>query len=220
MGTNVHESKSELFVFIRVHSWINLFMVPKEFFRDLPTLRTSRLILRKLSLNDARDMFAYASNPLMTRFTTWDAHESIGVSRAFLAQAVNKYQNGQAMDWAIVDAATNQMIGTCGIVNFSEEHQRGDLGYGIAAPYWGKGYMTEAARTAIDCAFRMLPISRLQACCNVHNVGSSRVMEKLGMTYEGTFRQFFQRHSEAHDVKWYSLLRREWDALSAGSRII
>jgi RimJ/RimL family protein N-acetyltransferase len=104
----------------------------KDFFGDLPTLRTKRLVLRKLSLDDARDMFAYASNPQMTRFTTWDAHRSIDDSRAFLAQALNKYENGQAMDWGIVDAATNQVIGTCGLTNFSEQHQRGDLGYGIA----------------------------------------------------------------------------------------
>jgi ribosomal-protein-alanine N-acetyltransferase len=192
----------------------------KDFFHDLPTMRTSRLILRKLSLHDADDMFAYASNVQMTRFTTWDAHESIAVSRAFLAQAVNKYENGQAMDWGIVDAATNQLIGTCGLTNFSEPHQRGDLGYGIAVPYWGKGYMTEAARAAIDATFRMLPMNRLQSCCNVNNVGSSRVMEKLGMTCEGTFRQYFRRRNETHDVKWYSLLRSEWEAQSASSRIM
>src|SRR5688572_16707527 len=133
-------------------------MLAREFFRDLPTLRTSRLILRKLSLDDAQDLFAYASNPQMTRFTTWDAHRSIDDSRAFLAQAINKYDNGQAMDWAIVDAVAGPMIGTCGLTNYSEQHQRGDLGYGIAAPYWNKGYMTEAARAAIDCAFRMLPM--------------------------------------------------------------
>ena len=192
----------------------------KDFFGDLPTLRTKRLVLRKLSLDDARDMFAYASNPQMTRFTTWDAHRSIDDSRAFLAQALNKYENGQAMDWGIVDAATNQVIGTCGLTNFSEQHQRGDLGYGIAVPYWGKGYMTEAARAAIDCAFRMLPMNRLQSCCNVHNIGSARVMEKLGMIHEGTFRQFFRFRDQPHDVKWYSLLRNEWDARQRDARIM
>jgi [ribosomal protein S5]-alanine N-acetyltransferase len=195
-------------------------MLAKDFFRDLPTMRTARLILRKVTLEDAGDMFAYASNPQMTRFTTWDAHKSIDDSRAFLTQAIGKYERGEAMDWAIVDASNNQMIGTCGITNFSEQHQRGDLGYGIAVPYWGKGYMTEAARAAIDTAFRMLPINRLQACCNLHNVGSARVMEKLGMAYEGTFRQFFQRNGTPYDVKWYSLLRAEWDAQTAAARIM
>lgn len=195
-------------------------MLPKEFFRDLPTIRTSRLILRKLTLDDARDMFAYASNPQMTWFTTWDTHKSIDDSRAFLLQAVGKYERGEPMDYGVVDAANDQLIGTCGIVNFSEQHQRGDLGYGIAVPYWCKGYMTEAARATVDMAFRMLPINRLQSCCNVNNVGSYRVMEKLGMTHEGTFRQFVRFRGESHDVRWYSLLRSDWDAQSAATRII
>ncbi|MBC8109018.1 MAG: GNAT family N-acetyltransferase [Anaerolineae bacterium] len=195
-------------------------MFPKEFFRDLPTLRTSRLILRKLTLDDARDMFAYASNPLMTRFTTWEAHKSIDDSRAFLTQAVGKYERGEAMDYGVVAAANNQLIGTCGIVNYSEPHQRGDLGYGIAVPYWSKGHMTEAARAAVDMAFRMLPMNRLQSCCNVNNVGSARVMEKLGMTFEGTFRQYFKFRGESHDVRWYSLLRSEWEAQTAAGRIM
>ncbi|CAN5444563.1 GNAT family protein [soil metagenome] len=195
-------------------------MLTKDFFRDLPTLRTARLILRKLTVDDARDMFAYASNPQMTRFTTWDAHRSIDDSRAFLTQAAGKYERGDAMDWGVVDASSNHLVGTCGIVNFSEQHQRGDLGYGIAVPFWNQGYMTEAARAAVDAAFRMLPLNRLQSCCNVHNVGSSCVMEKLGMTFEGTFRKFFQRNGSTHDVKWYSLLRSEWDAQTAAARIM
>ena len=195
-------------------------MLPKDFFRDLPTLHTSRLILRPLAADDAPDMFAYASNPQMTRFTTWDAHQSIDDSRAFLAQAINKYQNGLAMDWGIVDGATDQLIGTCGLTSYSEQHHRGDLGYGIAVPYWNKGYMTEAARAAIDCAFRMLPIMRLQSCCHVQNIGSSRVMGKLGMSHEGTFRQYFRFRDVPHDVKWFSLLREEWEAQAASSRIM
>ena len=195
-------------------------MLPKDFYGDLPTVRTSRLILRKLSLNDARDMFVYASNPQMTRFTTWEAHEAIDDSRAFLAQAIGKYEHGDAMDWGIVDASTNQLIGTCGLTNFCEQHQRGDLGYGIAVPYWCKGYMTEAARAAIDTAFRMLPLNRLQSCCNINNVGSARVMDKLGMTFEGMFREFFRFRDTSHDVKWYSLLRDEWEAQTAPARIM
>jgi ribosomal-protein-alanine N-acetyltransferase len=80
--------------------------------------------------------------------------------------------------------------------------------------------MTEAARAVIDCAFRVLPMSRLQSCCHVENAGSSRVMEKLGMSYEGTFRQYFRFRDVPHDVKWYSLLRSEWEAQTAASRIM
>src|SRR3954447_11839091 len=89
-------------------------MLPRDFFRDLPTIRTPRLILRKLSLDDAVDMFAYARDPAMTRYTTWSAHQSIGDSRAFLAEVVNKYEHGEPADFGMVLASTGRLIGTCG----------------------------------------------------------------------------------------------------------
>lgn len=195
-------------------------MSPRAFFGDLPTLRTERLILRKLSLDDAADMFAYAREPVMTRYTTWAAHRSIDDSRGFLAEVVNKYANGQPADFGIVLQSSGRLIGTCGIVVFNETHERGDLGYALSHEHWGRGYMTEAARAVIDAAFRSLPLMRVQSCCHVQNVGSYRVMEKLGMRFEGTFRRYFKIGGHYHDVRFYSLLRDEWDTQQAASRII
>src|SRR6476620_4041397 len=165
-------------------------MKASDFFSDLPTLRTTRLILRRLALDDAPDMFAYARDPAMTRHTTWAAHQTIDDSRGFLTEVMNKYEHGQPADFGIVLQSTGRLIGTCGIVKFDETHERGDLGYAIGAEHWGRGYMTEAAGAVIDAAFRALPMTRLQACCHVENVGSYRVMEKLGMSFEGIFRRY------------------------------
>ena len=190
-------------------------MTPAEYFRQLPMIRTSRLILRKLTMDDAADVFAYASNPIVTRFTTWDTHRSVEDSRAFISFALQRYEAGHAVGYGIVDAATNHVIGTCGIAGWSDQHERGDLAYAIAAPYWNKGYMTEAARAAVDHAFAALPMNRLQSCCHVDNIGSARVMEKLGMTFEGVLRQYFKIRNGYHDLRYYSLLRSEWERSQA-----
>lgn len=195
-------------------------MSPREFFGDLPTIRTQRLILRKLIPDDAADLFAYARDPEMTRYTTWAAHQSIDDSRAFLAETVNNYTNGQPADFGIALQSSGRLIGTCGVVKLDDAHERGDLGYAIAREYWGRGYMTEAAQAVVDAAFRSLPMMRLQSCCHVENVGSYRVMEKLGMTFEGTFRRYFKIAGRYHDVRFYSLLRDEWDTRRASARII
>ena len=63
-------------------------------------------------------------------------------------------------------------------------------------------------------------MNRLQGCCHIDNVGSARVMEKLGMTFEGIFRQYFKIRGGYHDLRYYSLLRSEWDAQTAAARII
>jgi ribosomal-protein-alanine N-acetyltransferase len=196
-------------------------MSPRDFFSDLPVIRTPRLILRKLSLEDAADMFAYARDPAMTRYTPWAAHQCIDDSRGFLTEVMNKYEHGQPADFGIVLQSTGRLIGTCGIVNFNDTHERGELGYAIGADHWGRGYMTEAAAAVVDAAFRALRMTRLQSCCNVENVGSYRVMEKLGMTFDGIFRRYFKIAGQYHDVRFYSLLRDEHDARQASSsRII
>lgn len=195
-------------------------MTPRDFFRDLPTIRTPRLILRKLSLEDSADLFAYARDSTMTRYTTWAAHQNVDDARAFLTEVLNKYDHGQPADFGIVLQSTGRLIGTCGIVNFNDAHERGELGYALGAEYWGRGYMTEAADAVVDAAFRSLPMARLQSCCHVENVGSYRVMEKLGMSFEGILRRYIKAGGRHHDVRFYSLLREEWDAHQASSRII
>ena len=81
----------------------------------------------------------------MTRFTSWPAHKSIDDSRTFLAYAISRYTNGEPMGYAVVETATNHLIGTCGVENFAERHKRAEIAYAIASSHWDKGFATEAA---------------------------------------------------------------------------
>jgi ribosomal-protein-alanine N-acetyltransferase len=195
-------------------------MTARDYFKELPTLRTKRLILRKLTMDDAKGLFAYASDSTMTRYTSWSPHTSIDESRGFLAHAVNAYENGQPIGHGVVEAASGRLIGTCGISMWNEQHERGEVAWAIAASHWNQGYATEAARAVADDAFRMLPMNRLQSCCHVDNRASSRVMEKIGMTFEGVLRGYFKRTNRYDDVRYYSLLRDEWEQQTAHTRII
>lgn len=70
----------------------------RQTFKNLPALETDRLILRKMSPGDAEDVFAYASDPEVSRYALWDTHRSIEDSRAFLELAVRKYEGGDEPD--------------------------------------------------------------------------------------------------------------------------
>jgi len=85
-----------------------------------------------------------------------------------------------------------------------------EVGYGLARPYWGKGYMTEVLRTVIDWAFTQPDIFRVQAFCDVDNLGSARVMEKAGMVCEGTLRRYVLHPNisdEPRDVYLYAIVK-------------
>ena len=109
---------------------------------DLPdqflTLQTPRLILRKLAITDAEDIFAYASDPQVTTYTAWETHRSINETYEYLNNFVfQMYRSGKGMNWGIVMKENGKLIGTCSL-HTTSVHQRAELGYVLSRNYWGK----------------------------------------------------------------------------------
>lgn len=176
---------------------------------EIPELETSRLRLRRLTLDDADAMHAYASDPKVAALTTWDAHGSIDETRAFLRSAQQMYGLAVGGPWGIVVRDEGRLIGTIGLQH-TPYARRADLGYAIARDQWGRGITVEAACAVLDWAFVATDLNRIQAWCAVENRASERVMQKLGMTHEGTLRQYVWLKGRAWDVQLYRMLREGW----------
>ncbi|NUN63274.1 GNAT family N-acetyltransferase [Pseudanabaena biceps] len=177
---------------------------------DLPeqflTLQTPRLILRKLTIADAEDIFAYASDPQVTAYTLWEAHRSIDDTYDYLNNIVFElYRSGQGMDWGIISKKSNKLIGTCGLYT-KPVHRRAELGYALSRDYWGQGLMTEAAKAAIAFGFHVMHLQRIQGYCAVENISSARVLEKSGLEFEGILRNYVFTKESAWDVKMYAII--------------
>jgi ribosomal-protein-alanine N-acetyltransferase len=188
----------------------------EDVFGDLQSLETERLLLRKLSLEDAGDLFAYASDPEVARYTTWEAHKTIDDSRTVLSQWVDLYATGQVAPWGVVHKGDAKLIGTCGFVSWAPRHARAEVAYALSRPYWGKGYTTEAVRAVIAFGFNTKGLNRIEARCDIPNIASARVMEKVGMKFEGVLRQQLFVKGVYVDLKMYSILRTEWAAEPPG----
>jgi ribosomal-protein-alanine N-acetyltransferase len=178
-------------------------------FGDLPQLETQRLILRKLTPGDASDIFDYASDPEVTKYLLWNTHQTVSDSLAFVSAALARYDTGAPAPWGIVLKNEGKIIGTCDYISVRETHSRAEIGYALSRKYWGRGIMTEAVRKVIDYGFRVKNFNRIQAVCDVPNIGSARVLEKAGMTFEGILREYMI-HNGARSVKMYSILKNEW----------
>ena len=70
--------------------------------------------------------------------------------------------------------------------------------------------MTEAVKAAIDFGFSNMPLNRIEARCDLENIASARVLEKVGMKFEGLLRQHIYSKGSYHDMKMYSILKQEW----------
>jgi len=179
-------------------------------FGKLPVLETGRLRLRHLTLDDADDIFQYGQDPRVTQYLAWETHRSILDSLQFIEASISQYDNLEPAPWGIALKETGRIIGTGGFISWRPEHGRGEIGYALTRSYWGQGYMTEAVAEIIRFGFEILNLNRIQAMCEPANIGSARVMEKSGMSYEGILRRYMVQHGEFCDMKIYSILRNEW----------
>ena len=171
------------------------------------TLQTPRLILRKLVITDAEDIFAYASDPQVTSYVLWEPHQSIDDTFDYINNfAFELYRSGDGINWGLVEKESNKLIGTCSL-HTTPVHKRAELGYVLARDYWGRGLMTEAAKAAITFGFHVMQLQRIQGYCDVENVGSAKVLEKSGMQFEGILRNYLFTKERTWDVKMYAITR-------------
>ena len=182
----------------------------KESLKALPSLETERLILRKMTLGDAKAVFAYASDPEVTRYVIWERHRTLGDSVRFLNSLVEGYENTEEVSWGIVYKGDRRFVGGCSIVGWNPDHARAEIGYVLSKEYWGRGLMPEAVRAMIRFGFERMGLNRVEARCISDNAASARVMEKAGMTYEGTLREREFIKGIYRDIKVYSILKSEY----------
>ena len=182
-------------------------MAPAAYFASLPDLETSRLVLRPLKMKDAKDIFAYASDPDVARYVLWEPHKTVADTRNYIRYIRALYHRGLPASWAVTLRESGQVIGTIGFMWYSDVNSAAEIGYSFSKAHWNKGYATEALRTVMDSVFRTLPVNRLEAQHDVRNPASGRVMEKCGMRKEGVLRQRIKNKGEFVDVALWSFLR-------------
>ena len=182
-------------------------LTPFLYFSHLPVLETARLRLRPMQRKDARDIYAYASDPEVARYVLWEPHRSLADTRAYIRFVRSQYRRGLPSSWAVQDRASGCVIGSIGFMWYSESSQTAELGYSFSRSFWNRGIATEALHAVIDSAFSVLPLNRLEAQHDLRNPASGRVMAHCGMRQEGILRQRIRNKGEWIDVALYALLR-------------
>jgi [ribosomal protein S5]-alanine N-acetyltransferase len=167
-------------------------------------LATERLLLRKLELSDAKQIGELAGNYDVAKTTLTIPHPYPKGSAAIFIQSMIDSET-----YALIQKESNQLIGMMTLKPHPTYH-RGELGYWIGKPFWGRGYGTEAARALVQYGFESLQLHKIYAQAFTTNPGSWRIMEKIGLKYEGTLRQHVYRFGEFYDLAQYGLLREEY----------
>lgn len=176
------------------------------------TIETPRLILRPFVMQDALAMYEnWASDPEVTKYLTWPAHSSVAVTRMVLREWTERDERPDRYNWAItLKSGNGAPIGNISAVHILEEISAVEIGYCMGRAWWGGGIMTEALEAVIGLFIEKVGANRVEARYDTSNPASGRVMEKAGMTYEGTLRRAARNNQGIVDIGCYSILADEW----------
>lgn len=180
-------------------------------FSYFPVLETERLRLRRLTYDDAEQLIAIFNDPDATKYLIMDPPCSTREEAISMLDWMQSwFDNKAALRWGITLRDADTVIGTCGFHNLERTHRRCDIGYDLIPAYWNRGYITEATHALVRWCFDNLDLHRIQADCTAGNIGSERVLEKVGFTFEGLWRENTFEHGQFVSLKQYGLLRREY----------
>ncbi|MDD4635086.1 MAG: GNAT family N-acetyltransferase [Dehalococcoidales bacterium] len=176
-----------------------------------PMLETERLFLRHFLLDDCRDVVRMVGDPVIAANTLHIPHP---YEYDMAVEWIKSHQNNSAMGngvvFAITDRQNGDLIGAIGLV-INVEDEKAELGYWIGREYWRNGYATEAGKAVLEYGFGELGLNRIFARHLGRNPASGKVMQKLGMKYEGCLRRDVKKDAKFEDLELYGLLKAEYE---------
>jgi RimJ/RimL family protein N-acetyltransferase len=183
-------------------------------------LETERLLLRPYTDGDFEALYAMRSSPEVVRYLYWEAQteDEVRERLAKKVASVSIRSEGDVLALAVEDRSTGTLVGDVILHWLSEAHSVAEIGYIVLPDHAGRGYATEAARPLLAVAFEELGLHRVIGRVEAGNVGSARVLEKLGMRKEAHFieNEFVKNEWQSELV--YAILDREWRSSLRGTR--
>lgn len=173
-------------------------------------LETERLILRRTSNEDIDEFFFIELNPKLREYLgPTKLGNNLIKNREYFDES--KYENKDFYRWTIVKKEDNKVLGTIYLNIHDEKAKTAGIDYWIREDEWGHGYITEASKRILEFAFDTLDLNRIESCGAKDNPGTWKVMEKLGLKYEGTRKQaMFYYYGGIQDLVLYGLTKEEY----------
>jgi RimJ/RimL family protein N-acetyltransferase len=186
----------------------------------MATIETARLLLRPFARDDAVDHARIYAKPEVTQFLAGGpflGEVAAQRSRAALELFVNHWKEHGFGVWAVLDKPTGALIGQCGL-KYLPDLPDVEILYAFDTPYWGQGLATEAGEVALRHGFEVARLKRILAVAKPEHRASHRVMEKLGMGYEGLVEVYGGIHAVLYAISREAFRSRVTRGSSAGGK--
>ncbi|MCB9233863.1 MAG: GNAT family N-acetyltransferase [Bacteroidia bacterium] len=166
---------------------------------------SGRFALRPLSLRDQGDLYRLDSDVRVMEY--FPKIRNRPESFEYLLKALKYAEENPGLGKYVLEAAESEDFMGLAVIQHLEESGEIEVGYRLHRRYWGNGLATEAAGMMLDLGFRLLGLPRLVGITHPDNLGSSRVLEKIGMDYSG-----MGKHYEI-EVKCFAIEREKWQKM-------
>ena len=173
-------------------------------------IQTERLVLREFSSGDAFHFYQLNADPEVLRYTGDRPFINLAEARTFL-QNYDAYKKHGMGRWAVLNKADHVWLGWCGL-KYHEDMDRVDLGFRFFRLHWVKGYATEAGEKLLHFAFANLELPKVVSVALADNQASTRVMEKLGLTFDHRGRYYDT------ECVFYQITYQEWKEIHASEQ--
>jgi len=178
------------------------------------TLETERLILRRVTVNDAKQAYInWCSSEEVSKYVMWTKHKDVNETIELYKKWELDYEDLSTYRWIVELKNTKEVIGTIDVP--SKKYMPYDvceIGYCYGEKFWGNGYATEALKRVIKFLFEECEVEVVFADYMSNNPASGKVMEKAGMKYEGFLRgRIVDKASVRNDLHYYSILKDEYN---------
>ena len=149
---------------------------------EIPTLRTSRLVLRPWQITDTEALFAILQQEDILRYFPRTTPPPLEGVRRFILHHLAHWQEQGYGHWAVVSQEDQQLIGWNGLEYLTESGET-EVAFLLSKSFWGQGLATEATLAALDFGFETVGLAEVIGLVHPENVASRRVLEKIGMTF-------------------------------------
>ena len=178
--------------------------MPELNFDPFPVLETERLILRKISMDDAEDMFHLRTNEDAMKYINKPKLTSIDDAK----EIIKKMNDPDRIQWGITLKTSDTIIGTIGYHRIEKEHYRAEIGYMLHPQYWNTGLMSEAITKVINYGFDEMKLHSIEAIINPGNTISRKILKKFNFIKEAYFKENFFFEGKFYDSEVYSLVKK------------
>ena len=193
-------------------------MISRFYHRPFPVLPLNdEFVLREHRPSDTDDFYEYYTDPDVARYILANNPRSKAEAAREVSYCHRLFQQKRGIYWAIARKSDDKMVGAVGLY-MNNQHHRAEICYDLSKHFWRNGLMSASIKAICQFAFKHIGINRMEALTVPENVGSIKLLEKVGFEYEAMLRNYRYFNNKSHDVLMYGITPKMFAAIIAAEK--